>query len=207
MARSKEAHQSARFGFKIVAVLQAFGDQERMTERDIGTHDQHGGFARVDRLEFAGLDAVAQDQLDRRAHDFLVRHDGVPALLHRDHDDVINLLIFQKIFLVIGEHFEQQPLQPFARRAARARDRPHLVFELAKAALADGLHDRDFGREKAVDIGRRHAEFRGDVGDRGFGIAKPAEQRFGGFHDPRAGIFGLELGLGVHRAICRCPDY
>ena len=36
-----------------------------MTERHIGTHDQRGGFARIDRLEFAGLDSVTQDQLDR----------------------------------------------------------------------------------------------------------------------------------------------
>ena len=55
-----------------------------MAEATKRPHDQLGGFARIDRLELAGLDAVAQDQLDGRAEDLLVRHDGVPALLHRE---------------------------------------------------------------------------------------------------------------------------
>jgi hypothetical protein len=44
--------------------------------------------------------------------------------------------------------------------------------------------------KEAVDIGRRHAEFGRDVGDRGLGEAEATEQRVRGFHDAGAGIVG-----------------
>src|SRR5215813_14217602 len=77
----KEAHGGARVGFEIAAVLQALGDQHRMREAHDRAHDDLGGLARIHRLELAGLDAVAQDELGHRAHRFLVRVNGLPAVL------------------------------------------------------------------------------------------------------------------------------
>src|SRR6187431_2988888 len=69
----QEADERARFGFEIVAFLKTLSEQDWMAEGDIGFHDQGGGLARVDLFEFAGVDAVAQDQLDDRADALLVR--------------------------------------------------------------------------------------------------------------------------------------
>ena len=156
------------------------------------------GLARVDRLELAALDAVAQDHLDHRADELLVRADGVPVVLHRDQDDVVNALIRQVIFLVIGEDLEEQALDPLRRRAARASDRPGALLELAQATLADRLDDRVLGGEEPVDVGRRHPELGRDVGHRRLGEAEPAEQRLRGLHDAGAGVVGLGLCLRVH---------
>ena len=143
--------------------------------------------ARIDRLELAGLDAVAQDLFDHHADGLFVGADGVPAVLHGDQDDVVNPLVCQEIFLVIGEDFEEQPLDALGRRAARARHRPGLAVELAQAALADRLDDGVLGWEKPVDVGRRHLELGGDIGDRGLGEAQPAEQRIRRLHDAGCG--------------------
>src|SRR5215475_13279030 len=52
----------------LVALAQVLGDHERMAEMEHRALDHLGALARVDRLELAGLDAVAQDQLDHVAH-------------------------------------------------------------------------------------------------------------------------------------------
>jgi len=99
------------------------------------------------------------------------------------------MTFFQKIFFVIGEDLELELFQALARRAAPTGDHPHLFIELVQAALADGVDDGGLGREEAVHIGRRHAQFRRDVGDRGLGIAQATEQGLRGLHDPRPGVF------------------
>src|ERR1700681_4147233 len=77
----EKANRCAGFGLEVLALLQALTDQERMSEDDDGPHDQLGRVARVDRLELARLDAVAQDQFRHILHDLLVRADGIPAVL------------------------------------------------------------------------------------------------------------------------------
>src|SRR5262245_33299310 len=77
----EEAHGGARVGFEIAAVLQALGDQDRVREANDRAHDDFGGLARIHRLELAGLDAVAQDEFSHGAHGFLVRVNGLPAVL------------------------------------------------------------------------------------------------------------------------------
>ena len=111
-------------------------------------------------------------------------------------------LLGEEIFLVVVRG-SRGPAAPAAggRWAARARDRPGLLVELAEAALADRLDDGVLGGEEAVDVGRRHAELGGDVGDRGLGEAQPTEQRLRGLDDAGAGVVGLGLDLGVHCSI------
>src|SRR6185503_7437358 len=67
-----EANEGARFGFEVEAFLKALGEQDRMAIGDVCPHDHHRGLARIDLLELAGLDAVAQDQFDDRADALLV---------------------------------------------------------------------------------------------------------------------------------------
>src|SRR5258705_77325 len=64
-------------------------------------------------------------------------------------------------------------------------------------------------RKAAVDVGRRHAQLRRDVGHRGLGEAHSTEQRLGRRHDALAGIVGLGPGLGAHGRVTwlRVADY
>ena len=71
----QEAHGGAGVGLEVAAVFHALGDQNRMAEGRDRLHDQLGGLARVDRVELAGLDPVAQNELGhvaQRVHDMVL---------------------------------------------------------------------------------------------------------------------------------------
>src|SRR5262245_25572814 len=84
-----EADEGAGAGFEVVAVLHPLGDQERVAVCNEGMHDNGSSLANVDFLEFAGLDAVAEDELDGGADTLLVRDDRRPVLLHGDQHHVV----------------------------------------------------------------------------------------------------------------------
>ena len=85
-----------------------------------------------------------------------------------------------------------------AADAAGTRDRPCALLELGQAPPADRFDDGVLGGEEPIDVGRRHLEFRGNVGDRCLGKAQPPEQPIGRIHDAVAGIVWLGLRQGVH---------
>src|SRR5262245_25199399 len=89
----EEAHGCAGVGLEIATVLQALGDQDRMREAHDRAHDDVGGLARIHRLELAGLDAVAQDEFSHGAHGFLVRVNGLPAVLDGGQDQAVDALV------------------------------------------------------------------------------------------------------------------
>ena len=108
-------------------------------------------------------------------------------------------MLGDQILLVIREDFENQPFQALGGRGLRARDRPGFLLDFRQAAPADRFDNRILGFKEAVDIGRRHFEFRRNVGDCRFGEAEAAEQRLCGLHDPRAGVVRFGPDLRVHR--------
>src|SRR6185312_181255 len=69
----QKADGCAGFGLDILPILQALADKQWMGEDHDGSQDQLRRCARVDRLEFAGLDPVAQDQLHDVAEGVFVR--------------------------------------------------------------------------------------------------------------------------------------
>src|SRR5581483_8117396 len=79
----QKADRSARLSFYVVALFHALAEDERMGKADERVHDQTGGGMRIDRLELAGLDAIAQDQFGDAVNDLLVSSDGLPAVLDR----------------------------------------------------------------------------------------------------------------------------
>ena len=62
----------ARASVSILPILQALADQDWMGEDHYRSQDQLCRCARIDRLKFAGLDPVAQDQLHDVAESVLV---------------------------------------------------------------------------------------------------------------------------------------
>ena len=56
----EESDGCPRRGFKVLALLQALTNNERMREGDDRPHDQVGRLARINRLELTTRDAVAQ---------------------------------------------------------------------------------------------------------------------------------------------------
>src|SRR5262249_6070084 len=59
----------AGLGLEVLPILQALADKHWMGEDHDRSQDQVRRCARVDRLEFAGLDPIAQDQLYDVAQD------------------------------------------------------------------------------------------------------------------------------------------
>src|SRR6476661_7434425 len=80
----QKADGCAGFGLEILPILQALADKHRMGEGHDGSQDQLRRCARVDHLEFAGLDPIAQDQLRDVAEGVLVGANMVPVVLDRD---------------------------------------------------------------------------------------------------------------------------
>src|SRR3954470_6478420 len=72
----QEADGGAGLVLHHLSLLQALAEQEGMGEGDDRAHEQVGGAVRIDLLELARLDAVAQDQLGDGAERNLVRLDG-----------------------------------------------------------------------------------------------------------------------------------
>src|SRR5437879_2118320 len=64
----EKADGGTRLGFDVVALLQALPDHERMRESNQSTHDQVRRLARINRLEFAGVNAVPQHQFHNPVH-------------------------------------------------------------------------------------------------------------------------------------------
>jgi hypothetical protein len=60
----------------------------------------------------------------------------------------------------------------------------HIVAGKQHAA-ADGLVDFDLGGEETVDVGRRHAEFAGDIGNIGLAVTIVAEEALGAVENAR----------------------
>src|SRR6266478_8343724 len=77
----QKADGGARFRLDILPILQALADKHRMGEDHDRSQNQLRRRAWVDRLEFAGLDPVAQDQLHDVAQSVLVGANIVPVVL------------------------------------------------------------------------------------------------------------------------------
>src|SRR5829696_4552173 len=60
----EKADRRAGLSLKVGTLFHALADHKRVRERHDRAHDQFGGFARINRLEFASVDAVPQDQFD-----------------------------------------------------------------------------------------------------------------------------------------------
>ena len=98
----QKADGCAGFGLDILPILQALANEHWMGEDHDGSQDQLRCCARVDRLEFAGLNPIAQDQLHDVAEGVFVGTNMVPVVLDRDQHDVIYALLGEQIFLVVG---------------------------------------------------------------------------------------------------------
>ena len=87
-----------------------------------------------------------------------------------------------------------------AERAGLGRHRAGLLDDLAGHLLQHRLGDRRLGGEEAVDVGGRHAELGGDVGDRGLQVAELAVEPLRRLHDPAARRLRGRLvdGAGAH---------
>ena len=98
----QKADRCAGFGLDVLAILQALADKHRMGKDHYGSQDELSRCAWVHRLEVAGLDPIAQDQLHDVAQRVLVGPNAVPVVLDRDQHNVVNALLREQIFLVIG---------------------------------------------------------------------------------------------------------
>src|SRR5262249_36609683 len=111
----EEADGGTRLRFEVVALFEALADHERVCKYDDRAHDQLSGLARLKPFEFAGLDAVAQDQLDAVALGPLVGGTVIPVLLDCCHHELVDAVLDDQVFLVICEDLKHQPLQALPR--------------------------------------------------------------------------------------------
>src|SRR5689334_18922159 len=102
----KEARGVAHLGVA-AALLQAFGDQERMAESGHRTLEDDRRLVRVESLEFAVRNSVAQDYLDHLADHFAVRLNRGPVVLHGDEHDVVHALFSDQVIPVVSEYFDK----------------------------------------------------------------------------------------------------
>ena len=82
--------------------------------------------------------------------------------------------------LLDNEHRE-----PFGRGKRQARNLQRADLDLRHHAVGEGFVNSRFGRKEPVDIGRRHIELAGNVGDGCFGVAHLAEQPLSRIQDAR----------------------
>src|SRR6202047_3757140 len=105
----EKADGGAGLGFEVVALLQTLPDHEGMRERNERAHHQLRRFARINRLELAGVNAVAQDQFEDPVHDILMRADRIPAVLDCGQDELVDAVLSHEVLLVVGQDLEDEP--------------------------------------------------------------------------------------------------
>ena len=139
--------------------------------------------------------------------DFAILSPGKVAFVALRHRDFRSYLITAMLammadniehvisYWVIFQKFHSPALGGFA---VLSHWMPFLLFSVYVGALADRFDDGILGRKEAIDVGWRHLELAGDIGNRRLGEAQPTEQRFGRIHDTGAGIVGLGLDLRIH---------
>ena len=175
--------------FEILPVLQALARQHRMAEGHQRPHQISSRRSRAGRPARTRRASMPSRRISSTTlrMTLLVGADGVPVVLDRDQHDVVDALVGQQIFLVIGEDFEDQPLdalrppEPRERATAQAvsSSSPRQRWQIASTmAFLEGRSGRHWPATFSSA---------GDVGHRGLGEAQPAEQRLGGLHDPRRG--------------------
>ena len=133
--------------------------------------------------ELARLDPLANDLGDQVVDAVDVLVDDMPVALEGDDDHLMHLFLVEHRLdgqAVLLMHVAAQTVRS-ADRQLRGRT-GHLV-DGAEHAAADRLMDLHLRGKEAVDVGRRHAEIAGDVGDVGLGIAVVAEQPLGRIED------------------------
>ena len=158
-------------------------------------------------LELAGGHALRDHAADGLGDQLHMGDADVPALLHRDLDHLMQLGIADIAFRVHAIDGLDHLAQPLRRRARLLHDHGCRFLDLAHQGAADALMDRLLGIEEAVDVGRRHPQFLGDVGDRGLRIAELAEQTLRHHENPfscvRLDMFGNQRHGVLHCSIIR----
>jgi len=126
----QKADGFAGFGLEVLPILQALDDTPRMGEDHDGSQDQFRRRPWINCLEFPGLDPISQDQLDDVAQRVLVGPNVIPVVLDRDQHDIVDALLGEQIFLVVGQDLKDQPLDALAWRGFGARNRSGSFFDL-----------------------------------------------------------------------------
>ena len=149
-------------------------------------------------VELAGPDPVGDDRGGDLAQRRLVPADHVPVLLDRGVHHRVHPAVGEAALADGGVAGADDPAQLLLGGEGRVGGhRAGLLDHLAGHLLQHRLGDRGLGGEEAVDVGRRHAELGGDVGDRGLEVAELAEEPLRRLHDPAARRLGGRLVDGA----------
>ena len=147
-----------------------------MDDEGAGFHHHFAEVRRVARAEIAAGHPIADHMCEMRAayaEMFLNRR---PVFLHGGGNHVKHPALVGELAFVVPVHRQQHRSDPLSCTAALLCDCPHLLLQLAQNLAADRVIDGAFGWKKPVDICAGHAQRLGNIGNRGFGIAQPAEQ-------------------------------
>jgi hypothetical protein len=159
-----------------------------------GDHAVHGrppGARGVERrVEGARRLAVGDDRGDGRLHRPQEPLVHAPVLLHGGGDHVVQAAFAEEQFQLAFEEGAEQAAQAVRGGTGAGGDGLELGAHRAQHALGDRLVDRALRGVEAIDVGRGHAQFARDVGDRGLLVAHAAEQALRRLLDPGTGRLG-----------------
>ena len=117
-----------------------------------------------------------------------------PVLAERRLQQIMQFAIGEKAILVGRFDRGQQRAQSFARGFGLRDDGLAGGLNRGEQATGDRLVDLGLGREKPVNVGGRHAQFAGDVGDRRLFEADLSEQPLSNFKDAEPSSFWFDAG-------------
>lgn len=166
-------------------------------EEDVEAVPQDGrgiGWKVVAKLAGANafLDELVKDADDER----LVIGNAGPGLLACRLDDVKDLPFVAKKLVLEVENGEHDVFQTLERTSGSADPGENESLELAEVLGRTSLDDCVLGGEELVDVGRRHPEIPGDVGDRRFPHSVTSEQLVGLLKDKLSGFFFGQTSAG-----------
>lgn len=164
--RQTAQHQTGQLARRLVGVVEAVLQQQRI---QVGAHhqvDRHGGFVqRRLALEVPALTARQQDVLEQLLDTFLVSTRGLPALRRGRRGDLVELPVLEKQ-AEAGFHNRLEHAPQLLWRLIDLGDcGADLGLDLGQAVGADHLANGLLGFEELVDVGLGETDGLGEIGD------------------------------------------
>jgi hypothetical protein len=159
-------------------LLFIFHDQARMAESEASGVDETCCKCGVSQRKLTRRHAARNDLLQNRSHAFIMPPHDRPIFGYRGFDQIMQLAV-EHILLAVGlSDRPDQVAYSLRSGAAGRRNFFRLGLDLAKEVHADSLIDFRFRREETIDVGRRHVQFAGDIGNRRLLESDLSEQAF-----------------------------
>ena len=179
-------------------ILLTFHDYAWLAEPDASAVDDARRKGGITYRKLARCHAAHDDLLQNRCHAFRVPQHDRPIFDYRRFNQIVQAAVHNVLFGVDLFDGSEQVAYSLRGGAARSSRLCRLGLDLAEEVHADSLVDFGFRREEAIDVGRRHVQFAGDIGNRRLLESHLLEQALRDFDNQFTSVFLPNVTSHLH---------